>query len=90
MTNDSQCKQDSTDQLAFGEETLILTRRWGHETRMVAIRLLDENRPLNEIGQELGRDTADVLNFAIRCAPKLRALEPDTRRVNVRAERTGG
>jgi hypothetical protein len=74
--------------LSFGEETLILSRRWGHETRVVAMRMLDENLPLVEIGQALGREAADVLNFAVRCAPKLRALEPDTSRVRVRKEGT--
>jgi hypothetical protein len=75
--NETQDQVDSAQHLTFGEETLILTRRWGHETRRVAMQLLDQNQTLVEIGQQLGREPADVLNFAIRCAPKLRELEPD-------------
>jgi hypothetical protein len=90
MTHDHQSQTDPTAKLAFGEETLILTRRWGHETRLVAMQLLDDNLPLAEIGQALGRDAADVLNFATRCAPKLRALAPDECRVKILAGENGG
>jgi hypothetical protein len=84
--NQHQPEPQSSPQLAFSEETLILTRRWGHETRLVAIRMLDDNLPLVEISQALGREQVDVLNFAVRCAPKLRALQPDSCRARVRTE----
>lgn len=83
MTNDRQCQTDPSDNLSFGEDTLILARTWGHATRLVAMRLLDESLPLVEIGQAIGRDAADVLNFAVRCAPKLKALEPDQCRARI-------
>jgi hypothetical protein len=68
---------ESNPELAFGEETLILNRRFGHDTRLLTMQLLDAQLPLVEVGQAVGRDAADILNFALRVVPKLKAIEPD-------------